>query len=92
MSSTARYTATNTWSDVASWNPAQAAGEPAGPVYNYLSVWILLVPLLFIAANGMLSLLNLGANSGDMTQNGSLLKTAQAVRPQVVFYYHTMAS
>ena len=91
MSSTARYTATNTWDDVALWGSAQGAGEPAGPVYNYLSVWILLVPLLFIAANGMLSLLNLGANSGDMTQNGSLLRTAQAVRPQIVLYYLTMA-
>jgi exopolysaccharide production protein ExoQ len=92
-SSTARYTANNTWDDVASWDAAQVAGDPnGGPVYTYLPVWILLLPLLFIAANGMLSLLNLGANSGDMTQNGSLLKTAQAVRPQVVWYYLTMAA
>ena len=61
------------------------------PVYIYFSFWLLLLPLLYIGANGQLSLLNLGANSGDMTQNGNLLRTAQSVRPQVVWYYLTMA-
>ena len=90
-SSTARYSANDSWNAVASWNPTHVADDPAGPVYKYFSVWLLLLPLLFIAANGMLSLLNLGANSADMTQNGSLLRTAQSVRPQVVFYYLAMA-
>ncbi len=67
------------------------AGNSAAPVYNSLNIWLLLLPLLFIGANGMLSLLNLGANSASMTQNGNLLKTAQAVRPQVVLYYLAMA-
>ena len=67
------------------------AGNSVAPVYNSLNIWLLLLPLLFIGANGMLSLLNLGANSASMTQNGNLLKTAQAVRPQVVLYYLAMA-
>ena len=89
--STLRYTANNTWDGVESWDSAQVAGDQSVPVYNSLSVWLLLLPLIFIAANGTLSLLSLGANNGDMTQNGNLLKTAQAVRPQVVWYYLTMA-
>jgi exopolysaccharide production protein ExoQ len=91
-SSTATYTTNNAWSETASWTQAQVAGDPnAAPIYNSLSVWFLLLPLLFIAANGMPSLLNLGANSADMTQNAYLIRTAQGIRPQVIWYYLTMA-
>ena len=90
-STTTRYTGSNTWDGVAPWHLTQVASDPVTPVYTSLSVWLLLLPLMFIAANGMLSLLNLGANSANMTQNGNLLRTAQSVRPQVVWFYLTMA-
>jgi exopolysaccharide production protein ExoQ len=88
---TARYTANDTWDNAALWNPAQATDDlDRGPVYNYVSIWLLLLPILFLAAAGMPSILNAGSNNGTMTQNSALLGTAQAIRPQVVWYFLTM--
>src|ERR1700760_1499215 len=90
-STTARYTANDSWYDEASWYPADAAGDLGkGPVYTYVSIWLLLLPILFLAAAGMVSIFTYGGNNGVMTQNSSLLRTAQSVRPQVVWYYLTM--
>jgi O-antigen ligase len=77
--------------DETAWDPSNyAADSEAGPVYNYLSVWLVLLPLLFIAAAGNLSIFSAGGNNGIMTQNAALLGTAQAIRPQIVWYFLTM--
>lgn len=90
-STTTRYTASNGWDDGALWNPALAAGDPSErPVYDYVSIWLLLLPILFIVASGTPSILTAGGPNSTMTQNAALLGTAQAMRPQVVWYYLTM--
>src|ERR1700760_2065426 len=90
-STTARYTANDSWYDEASWYPADAAGDLGkGPVYTYVSIWLLLLPILFLSAAGNLSILSAGLNNGTMTQNAALVGTAQAIRPQVIWYYLTM--
>src|SRR5262249_46654036 len=75
----------------AGWDSTNyAADSDATPVYMYLSVWLVLLPLLFIVADGNLSIFNAGGNNGNMTQNAALIGTAQAVRPQIVWYFLTM--
>jgi len=90
MASSITSPPSSAWSETPSLEYGQVVGRAEAPVYTYLSVWILLLPLLFITANGQLSFTNL-ANSSDMTQNGYLLRTAQGIRPQVVLYYLFMA-
>jgi O-antigen ligase len=86
-SSTLGYTQPNTWEGFSPW---QQAEPNALPVYKYLHIWILLLPILYLAANGQLSITNFGGNNGAMTQNGALLRTAQGIRPQIVLYFLAM--
>jgi exopolysaccharide production protein ExoQ len=89
---TVRYTQRNTWENSSPWEQGEPICESnASPVYKYLNFWLLLLPILYIAANGQLSITNAATNSGDMTQNGYLLRTAQGIRPQIILYYLFMA-
>jgi exopolysaccharide production protein ExoQ len=85
-SSTLRYVPAATLVRVVPWGEA----EPSRPVYNYLHIWILLLPILYLAANGQLSITNFAANNGQMTQNGALLRTSQGIRPQIILYFLAM--
>jgi exopolysaccharide production protein ExoQ len=60
-------------------------------VYPYVLTWILLLPLLYLGVYGQFSFLS-NSNSALMTENGDLLQTQQAIRPQVVLYYALMAA
>src|SRR5579871_1944874 len=91
MASSITSPPSSAWSETPSLEYGQVVGRAEAPVYTYLSVWLLVVPLLYFTANGQLSFTNL-ANSGDMTQNGYLLRTSQGIRPQVVLYYLVMAA
>jgi exopolysaccharide production protein ExoQ len=61
------------------------------PVYQQVLTWVLLIPLLYLVADGQFSITN-AYNSALMTENGYLLTTAQGIRPQVVLYYFLMAA
>jgi exopolysaccharide production protein ExoQ len=58
-------------------------------VYRYVLTWILSLPLLYLCVYGQFSFLS-NSNSPLMTENGDLLQTQQAIRPQVVLYYAFM--
>src|ERR1700693_4366248 len=72
---------------------ANTAQMSAGvtPVYQQVLTWVLLIPLLYLVADGQFSITN-AYNSALMTENGYLLTTAQGIRPQVVLYYFLMAA
>ena len=72
---------------------ASATGTSAKtiPMYQQVQSWILFLPLLFLVANGQLSVTD-HFNSALMTENGPLLLTSQSIRPQVVLWYVFMAA
>jgi len=61
------------------------------PIYQQVLAWVLLLPLLYLAAYGQFSFTN-QSNSALMTENGDLLQTSQGIRPHVVLYYAFMAA
>jgi exopolysaccharide production protein ExoQ len=58
-------------------------------VYKRALSWATVIPLLFLVANGQLSITS-QYNNLLMTQSGDLLRTQQPIRPEVVLYYATM--
>lgn len=58
-------------------------------VYNKLSTWLLLVPMLFFFSNGNFSFTTRTTDAMS-AQNAYLTQTAQGIRPQVVLFYGFM--
>jgi exopolysaccharide production protein ExoQ len=60
--------------------------QPSEPIYNRVSTWLLLVPMLFFFANGNFSFTT-RTTDAIAAQNAHLVNTSQGFRPEVILYF-----